>query len=58
MEIIHFEWCSCFLLLGSLKWKFYIGDIVFSSPAIGVDGSIYVGSFNHYFYAIGSDGSL
>ena len=40
-----------------LKWKFDTGDWVRSSPAIGLDGTIYVGSHNMFLYAINSDGS-
>ncbi|RKX51936.1 MAG: hypothetical protein DRP50_08090 [Thermotoga sp.] len=44
---------------GTLKWKYKTGDEVFSSPAIGVDGTIYVGSFDDYLYAInGNSGGL
>jgi hypothetical protein len=31
---------------------------VYSSPAIGVDGTIYVGSANNYIYALNPDGTL
>ena len=36
------------------KWKADIGSMVFSSPAIDKDGTIYIGSNNWYFYAIKS----
>ena len=39
---------------GTLKWKFQTGDYVRSSPAIGSDGTIYVGSEDGYLYAIGT----
>src|SRR5512136_711175 len=39
------------------KWKADIGSMVFSSPAIDKDGTIYIGSNNWYFYAINSDGT-
>jgi len=42
---------------GSLKWKFATGDAVKSSPAIGADGTIYVGSDDNSLYAISPDGS-
>ncbi|MHC1568770.1 MAG: PEGA domain-containing protein [Candidatus Syntropharchaeia archaeon] len=45
-------------LAGSLKWKFKTGDNIYSSPAIGKDGTIYVGSWDNYLYAINPDGSL
>jgi len=37
----------------SLKWRYETGDSVRSSPAIGSDGTIYVGSDDGYVYAIG-----
>jgi outer membrane protein assembly factor BamB len=40
-----------------MKWMFDMTDWVFSSPTIGNDGTIYVGSFNHYFYAINPNGT-
>jgi len=43
---------------GSLKWKFGTGDWVRSSPAIGEDGTIYVGSNDGYLYAINPVGTL
>lgn len=39
-------------------WKFNIGREINSSPAIGSDGTIYIGSFDGKLYAINSDGSL
>ena len=36
----------------SLKWKFQTGAAVFSSPAIGSDGTVYVGSDDDYLYAL------
>lgn len=43
---------------GSLKWSFATAGKVFSSPAIGADGTVYVGSYDANLYAIGLDGSL
>jgi len=43
---------------GSLKWKFETGSYVHSSPAIGADGTIHVGSDDYYLYALNPDGSL
>jgi hypothetical protein len=43
---------------GSLKWKFQINNWVDSSPSIGKDGTIYVGSWDSNLYAINPDGSL
>lgn len=40
------------------KWNFVTGNWVRSSPAIGPDGTIYVGSSDGNLYAINSDGIL
>jgi outer membrane protein assembly factor BamB len=40
-----------------LKWSFTTGGYVDSSPAIGADGTIYVGATGPNFYAINPDGS-
>jgi outer membrane protein assembly factor BamB len=42
---------------GKLEWSFQTGHIVESSPAIGSDGTIYVGSADNFTYAINPDGS-
>ena len=46
---------------GSLKWKFVMEDGVESSPTIGPDGTVYVGSYDGNLYAIrdaGDEGVL
>lgn len=47
---------------GELLWRFKtdeaVYDEVISSPAIGLDGAIYFGSNNGYFYALNPDGTL
>ncbi len=46
---------------GSLKWKFVMDDGVESSPGIGPDGTVYVGSYDSCLYAIrdlGTEGEL
>jgi len=40
-----------------LKWSFTTGYWVESSPAIGANGTIYVGSYDNRLYAINPDGS-
>ena len=43
----------------TLKWRYQTGGVVnYSSPAIGVDGIVYVGSLDWYLYAIRPDGTL
>ena len=43
---------------GTLKWAFPTGGGIYSSPAVGRDGTIYVGSRDFKIYAINPDGSL
>ncbi|MFM1652239.1 PQQ-binding-like beta-propeller repeat protein [Brevibacillus sp. B_LB10_24] len=38
------------------RWRFTTGDVVVSSAAIGQDGTIYVGSFDHNLYAVDKKG--
>ena len=42
----------------NLKWNYTTGGGINSSPAIGSDGTIYVGSTDHNLYAINPDDSL
>ncbi len=49
---------------GKLKWSFQTGSLLHASPAIGSEGTIYIGTAighqlftNNYFYAINPDGS-
>jgi outer membrane protein assembly factor BamB len=45
--------------VGKLKWTFQTEGEVFSSPSIGPDGTVYVGSFDGNLYAINpNDASL
>ncbi len=43
---------------GTQKWAFLTIGIVFSSPAIGANGTIYMGSWDMFFHAINPDGTL
>ncbi|UCC90471.1 MAG: PQQ-binding-like beta-propeller repeat protein [Dehalococcoidia bacterium] len=38
---------------GNLQWRHITRDFVLSSPAIGADSTLYVGSHDGYVYAIG-----
>ncbi len=44
-------------LLGNVKWKFKTGGKVFSSPVV-YNNVVYVGSEDHYLYAINNNGKL
>jgi outer membrane protein assembly factor BamB len=37
---------------GTVLWEFVTGGAVYSSPAIGSDGTVYVGSFDKKLYAL------
>jgi outer membrane protein assembly factor BamB len=39
-------------------WTYRTGKGIFSSPVIDGEGNVYVGSADHYFYALNRDGSL
>ena len=43
---------------GELKWKYSAGNKVSSSPAIGLDGTFYVGSADYSLHAVRPDGTL
>jgi outer membrane protein assembly factor BamB len=43
---------------GSLKWKYKAEGALFSSPAIGSDGSLYGGTWYGNVYALNSNGTL
>ena len=43
---------------GGHRWAFPTGKGIFSSPVIGTDGTIYIGSADRTFYAIAADGTL
>ncbi|MFZ0887881.1 MAG: PQQ-binding-like beta-propeller repeat protein [Candidatus Binataceae bacterium] len=43
---------------GVEKWSFGTQNHIYSSPAVGADGTIYVGSHDDNLYAINPDGSL
>ena len=42
---------------GTVRWKFETGGGIESSPVIGPDGTIYVGSHDNKLYAINPDGT-
>jgi outer membrane protein assembly factor BamB len=43
---------------GGHPWSFRTGRGIFSTPVIGGGGTVYVGSADHYFYALGPGGRL
>lgn len=47
---------SVLISVASLKWKFDTGGVIDSSPAIGLDNTIYVGSDSGVMFAIRPDG--
>jgi outer membrane protein assembly factor BamB len=45
------------LSAGGVFWSFPTGKGIFSSPVVGADGTVYVGSADRTFYAVGHDGT-
>lgn len=43
---------------GGELWTFPTGKGIFSTPVVGADGTIYVGSADRYFYALEPDGTV
>ncbi|MCF8025078.1 MAG: PQQ-binding-like beta-propeller repeat protein [Desulfobacteraceae bacterium] len=43
---------------GSLEWRFRTGAKIVSSPTVGFDHTIYIGSLDRFLYAIKPDGDL
>ena len=43
---------------GTLAWTYETGDTLQSSPAIGYDGSIFIGSYDNSVYAFNSNGTI
>ena len=35
----------------ALRWKFHTGNVIHASPAVA-DGTLYIGSWDSYFYAL------
>jgi outer membrane protein assembly factor BamB len=45
-------------MTGGALWSYQTGKGIFSSPVVGADGTIYVGSADRTFYALHADGTL
>ncbi len=43
---------------GDRPWAFATGRGIFSTPVLAADGTVYVGSGDTYFYALGPDGRM
>lgn len=43
---------------GDMVWKYQTNDVIISSPAVGADGTVYVGSWDGFLYALNPDGTL
>jgi len=43
---------------GEGLWNLKLGGIIYSSPAIGADGTIYIGCSDHCFYAVRPGGAI
>ena len=42
----------------TVRWKFDTGGVASMSPAVGADGTVYVGSNAHKLFAVSADGAL
>jgi outer membrane protein assembly factor BamB len=40
------------------RWQYKTGDVIWSSPAVAPDGTIYVGCQDHFLYAVNPDSTL
>jgi outer membrane protein assembly factor BamB len=49
---------ACSVYVWRPKWRYPTGGAVRSSPAIAADGTVYVGSDDHYLYAFDPNGTL
>ena len=49
---------TSFTISDIVAWKYQTGNTLYSSPAIGSDGALYMGSINGYLYAINPSGLL
>lgn len=43
---------------GTIKWGYYTGNLIDSSPAIGLDGTIYFGDWNGWVHALNPNGTV
>lgn len=43
---------------GALVWSYQTGGAIYSSPAVGNDGAVYIGSDDGYLYAFEPEGNL
>ena len=61
-KVIYFAGQSFIGALNSVNgaeiWEFQVGSDALFGPTIGSDGTIYQGSWDHYFYAINPNGTL
>ncbi len=44
-------------LIGDIKWQVGTNGVIYSSPVLGKDGVIYIGSWDHNLYAIRDEGT-
>lgn len=55
----HGNWSDIWdFTINHLKWYFQTGDVVYHSPAISSDGTIYVGSWDDDLYPLTTNGRL
>jgi outer membrane protein assembly factor BamB len=53
------DWSSAgTITIGLLRWRFATGDVGTCAPSVAADGTVYIGSYDGFLYAINPDGSL
>ena len=55
--LTHSESCDSTIIEGRLRWQFSIPGESSTTPAIGPDGTLYIGSSDKNLYALNPDGS-
>jgi outer membrane protein assembly factor BamB len=43
---------------GTVKWKYKTGGLIWSTPALAADGTIYIGTYDAKLYALNAKGTL
>ena len=51
-------WLNAVKPNGDIKWTFTAGSSIYSSPALGRDGTVYVGCYDGNLYAVNRDGTF
>ncbi len=58
LVVFIFTQFSFAAVIGTLKWRFDTKGAIFSSPAVGKDGTVYIGDMDGYLYAVKTNEEL